>query len=1548
MDSKQKLLDALTAHISLYHSRSNSQTSTRSPTPNTRPAVIRWFSSLSVHQRRAHLTTFNPNFISLLLQMNEKIRANGTGRFIILPDLPQNDGSTLPTLCYRKSEGLLLRFSKFNTTERQIYESIELFSSCEGSRNDGSALTLDAMSLGEGMVGDVNRFVEIMDEITNGEFLRGGEEGEMVGEWPEFGWLKAKGYYSLEEYVVNRIEVALRLAWLNCNNGKKRGVKLKERLSAAGMASNLFWRKKGCVDWWENLDASLKMKLFFGYFGKASKLLTVDILKGKEYTLDNKLWRRDYQGEGSWRCNSTSLGRKEAVKFKGTDSEVKSKGSRTQISENSSPLDCMLNSLYILQVVSAMLLASRNGAFDEEKLFFSSLDCVNSISDIILRKMRELLMVISLDCTKFELLGDGKKDSLTAKLNEKSGADKRKKKGKNRNKKPNPIPKPCVDDPKPGKPTKGEGDGLLSSSKEDVGLSCKVDNKVLEKDLSRGGLLSSDPMESIKGVNNGKFRNAPRKSRKERKKGKGSGSNSTEVCRKSTRVSFSAVSSQGGPTVSDWTSGSSTLENMSKNVVHGIERPDTNPNVCSNVITDNVAQHASIACSSETSCHLSLKHHQNSGNVVQNCAENTKAVSLNCDVNSVVPTNKPIAGYNDDMCSGSADSNRTFTKTGYLGKQTKGYEPEGKANLVQEQGSRGVLRVGAINSPACVSYEWPNIAPLYPSACTHLPAATDRLHLDVGHNWQNHFHHSFLKTLQVRNSPIDNTYNGVISRPLAMSLEWPPSVRGVNRLVPSVTCNYDSEFISRRQSSLHQRFTAQTVQCGAATSEDERTVSGDLMDFPDLSISQEVVDEHERTWMSEEEAEAHAVSGMDYNEYFGGGVMYWDPSDHPGTSFSRPPSLCSDDSSWAWREADMNRAVDDMVAFSSSYSTNGLTSPSAASFCSPFDPLGSGAVGYVMPGSEISGKVLHSSATMTDVAEESVSGSMSNISGDGEVKTLDSHPYPILRPIIIPNMSRERSRSDYKRSYDHKSPCVPPNRREHPRVKRPPSPVVLCVPRAPRPPPPSPAGDSRRHRGFPTVRSGSSSPRHWGVKGWLHDGVNFEEACIPMDGSEVVWPSWRNKGLSSLQLAQPLAGTLLQDRLIAISQLARDQEHPDVTFPLQPPESQNSPSRKESLSLIHDILHDEIDTFCKQVAAENLIRKPYINWAVKRVARSLQVLWPRSRTNVFGSNATGLSLPSSDVDLVVCLPPVRNLEPIKEAGILEGRNGIKETCLQHAARYLANQEWVKSDSLKIVENTAIPIIMLVVEVPHDLIPSTMPNVQTPKEEADQVASEEGSPFQTDATNSESSSSPKWSKITNDTDDDVKSIRLDISFKSPTHTGLQTTGLVKDLTERFPAVTPLALVLKQFLADRSLDQSYSGGLSPYCLILLITRFLQHEHHHGRPTNQNYGSLLMDFLYFFGNVFDPRQIRISVQGSGVYLNRERGCSIDPLCIDDPLFLTNNVGRNCFRIHQCIKAFADAYAMLENEFTCLPGGDETDAKSNCKLLPKIIPSIGHLVGP
>lgn len=45
--------------------------------------------------------------------------------------------------------------------------------------------------------------------------------------------------------------------------------------------------------------------------------------------------------------------------------------------------------------------------------------------------------------------------------------------------------------------------------------------------------------------------------------------------------------------------------------------------------------------------------------------------------------------------------------------------------------------------------------------------------------------------------------------------------------------------------------------------------------------------------------------------------------------------------------------------------------------------------------------------------------------------------------------------------------------------------------------------------------------------------------------------------------------------------------------------------------------------------------------------------------------------------------------------------------------------------------------------------------------------------------------------------------------------------------------------------------------------------------------------------------------------------------------------------------MQAFADAHAMLESELTCLHKDDDADPKLTCKVLPKLIPSIGHFVG-
>ncbi|KAK6920314.1 hypothetical protein RJ641_016218 [Dillenia turbinata] len=152
------------------------------------------------------------------------------------------------------------------------------------------------------------------------------------------------------------------------------------------------------------------------------------------------------------------------------------------------------------------------------------------------------------------------------------------------------------------------------------------------------------------------------------------------------------------------------------------------------------------------------------------------------------------------------------------------------------------------------SYEWPSIGPTHFQSVNgqHLPAATDRLHLDVGHNWHNHFHQSFVPAMpQARNSPIKGG-SGQILRP-----------------------------------SFQQGFTAQNVQLDATFNEAERKNSGNLVDLSDhLTTLQDLADESESLWVSEEEFEVHPVCGMDFNQYFGGGVMYWNPSDYPSTGFS--------------------------------------------------------------------------------------------------------------------------------------------------------------------------------------------------------------------------------------------------------------------------------------------------------------------------------------------------------------------------------------------------------------------------------------------------------------------------------------------------------------------------------------------------------------------------------------------------------------------------------------------------------------------------------------
>ena len=220
---------------------------------------------------------------------------------------------------------------------------------------------------------------------------------------------------------------------------------------------------------------------------------------------------------------------------------------------------------------------------------------------------------------------------------------------------------------------------------------------------------------------------------------------------------------------------------------------------------------------------------------------------------------------------------------------------------------------------------------------------------------------------------------------------------------------------------------------------------------------------------------------------------------------------------------------------------------------------------------------------------------------------------------------------------------------------------------------------------------------------------------------------------------------------------------------------------------------------------------------------------------------------------------------------MEGRNAVKETWQQNLARGLRNEPWVDVHSIKIIRNTAVPVIKF------------------------KTRESEGK----------------------------AAVNVDISFESPGHRGLQSNKLIGELMQVFPnLLRPLVLVLKTFLSRKSLCEAFTGGISSYALLLITARFLQ-ELNDSEITDV--GAVLLGLLKFVGEDFDPRCTGISI-GKRCYFPRSPPIGqidesatmnpifipfkFDPLFIEDPLTPGNNVGRNCFRILQIQRIFMEAY--------------------------------------
>lgn len=285
-------------------------------------------------------------------------------------------------------------------------------------------------------------------------------------------------------------------------------------------------------------------------------------------------------------------------------------------------------------------------------------------------------------------------------------------------------------------------------------------------------------------------------------------------------------------------------------------------------------------------------------------------------------------------------------------------------------------------------------------------------------------------------------------------------------------------------------------------------------------------------------------------------------------------------------------------------------------------------------------------------------------------------------------------------------------------------------------------------------------------------------------------------------------------------------------------------------------------------------RRPWQMAIINATRVSISSLWPGARVEVYGSFATGLSGPSSDIDLVVC-GVKEHYEQLLTNSVPIG------FALRTLTDHLQRESWVQT--VELVESTAVPVIKIKA-----------------------AFAELGS-----------------------------SVNMDLSFDAPSHRGLSTCAFVKGLVAEFPALQALAVVLKQFLVMKGLNSPYSGGLSSYGLVLLLTSDMQKGRLPGStkastlrwfnaasPQDKNLylGSAFLSFLDMFGRRFSPKVHAVSVREAGGEIARNSLGAVftsHPLVLVDPFDPSNNVGRACFGVSQVQHAISEALKTIEGVF-------------------------------
>ncbi|XP_055317715.1 non-canonical poly(A) RNA polymerase protein Trf4-1-like [Sitodiplosis mosellana] len=198
-----------------------------------------------------------------------------------------------------------------------------------------------------------------------------------------------------------------------------------------------------------------------------------------------------------------------------------------------------------------------------------------------------------------------------------------------------------------------------------------------------------------------------------------------------------------------------------------------------------------------------------------------------------------------------------------------------------------------------------------------------------------------------------------------------------------------------------------------------------------------------------------------------------------------------------------------------------------------------------------------------------------------------------------------------------------------------------------------------------------------------------------------------------------------------------------------------------------------------------------------------------------------------------------------------------------------------------------------------------------------------------------------------TDDESK---IDIDIPLHDAATLKKAAQIKEYQRKYPVLSKLVLVLKQYMKLRGVNDVFTGGISSHPLTLMCINFLQMHPTYRADENPNLGELLLDFFELYGKKFDYENYGLTIRNGGQYLPRkELPCGIfnghyQLFCIEDPLVWVNACD-DAYRASDVRQAFNDAYNILSSAISANTRTSTSECADNT-ILGRIIHVTNDLI--